>query len=470
LTKYFQNLLEIQYLTMGKSKSIGIKVTLRKRSIGKDKESLYLDYYPPIVRDGQETRRFGLGIYLTHFCKAPDKLSESKLNKLSAFEQMDYNARIMAYEVEAEQNMKKWAKAELIRNIHDNQVNNPNNFDEKLTEINKRHDLLLTKQEQEQARIEALQAIEEKRLNIDFLKFFQSLAYKREGSNADNWISAYQYLRDFVKMKFPVEKEKDLKLLVKDITVTLCNEFKDYLLTAPSRKNTLNENRLSQNSALSYFSKFKASLKEGFTNHDAKLFVEPIYLQLETIKREEVTIEFLDMAELNRLANTPCEDDLLRRVSLFSAITGLRFSDIQNLTWQNVRQSEKGVLGSEYSLYYTQQKTGEKVQNHPITAQAYELMGQRQDDQVTVFEGLKYSRINHLLPKWLKTAGINKEMGFHSFRHTYICLLLDLGFDIYTVSKMAGHKDVKTTQIYAKILDEKKRTASNAIQLDFKIS
>jgi integrase len=455
---------------MGKNKSIGIKVTLRKRTIGKDKESLYLDYYPPIVKDGQETRRFGLGIYLTHFCKAPDRLSDNKLNKLSTFEQMDYHARIMAYETEAEQNMKKWAKAELIRNIHDTQYNNVNNFDEKLIEQNRRHDLLLSKQEQEQARIEALQAIEEKRLNIDFLKFFQSLAYKREGSNSDNWISAYYYLKDFVALKFPVDKEKDLKLLVRDVTVSLCNEFKEYLLTAPSRKSTINKEKLSQNSALSYYSKFKASLKEGFTNNDLKLFTEPLYLKLETIKKEEVTIAFLDLAELNALANTPCEDELLRRVSLFSAITGLRFSDIQNLTWQNLQESNsKGVLGSNYSLSFIQQKTGEKVQNHPITEQAVTLMGTPKKGTDIVFEELNYNKVNYLLPKWLLMAGITKEMSFHSFRHTYICLLLDKGIDIFTVSKMAGHKDVKTTLIYAKILDEKKRQASNVIQLDFKI-
>jgi integrase len=454
---------------MGKNKSVGIKVTLRKRTIGKDKESLYLDYYPAVNKDGTITRRFGLGIYLTNYCPAPERLSENKLSKLSAFEQMNYNAQLMAYETEAEHNLKKWAKAELIRNIHDNQYNNLNNFDETLIEQNRRHDLLLSKQEQEQARIDALHAMEEKRLNIDFLKFFKSLAYKREGSNSDNWISAYHYLRDFVMVKFSVEKEKDLKLLVKDVTITLCNEFKEYLLTAPSRKRTIDGGRLSQNSALSYFSKFKASLKEGFTNNDLKLFTEPLYLKLETIKKEEVTIAFLDLAELNALANTPCEDDLLKRVSLFSAITGLRFSDIQNLTWQNLQTvGSRGVLGSNYSLNFTQQKTGEKVQNHPITEQAFTLMGTPKQGTDIVFEGLNYNRVNHLLPKWLSMAGITKKMAFHSFRHSYICLLLDKGFDIFTVSKMAGHKDVKTTLIYAKILDEKKRQASNAIQLDFK--
>ena len=54
----------------------------------------------------------------------------------------------------------------------------------------------------------------------------------------------------------------------------------------------------------------------------------------------------------------------------------------------------------------------------------------------------------------------------HSGRHTYATLQLAHGTDIYTVSKMLGHTNVKTTQIYAKVIDEKKEKAANAIQID----
>ena len=54
----------------------------------------------------------------------------------------------------------------------------------------------------------------------------------------------------------------------------------------------------------------------------------------------------------------------------------------------------------------------------------------------------------------------------HHIRHTYATLQLAHGTDIYTVSKMLGHTNVKTTQIYAKVIDEKKEKAANAIQID----
>ena len=73
------------------------------------------------------------------------------------------------------------------------------------------------------------------------------------------------------------------------------------------------------------------------------------------------------------------------------------------------------------------------------------------------------------LQQWVMKAGISKTITFHCPRHTYATLQLTLGTDIYTVSKLLGHKDLKTTQVYAKIIDEKKRwEAANRINLNIK--
>ncbi len=63
-------------------------------------------------------------------------------------------------------------------------------------------------------------------------------------------------------------------------------------------------------------------------------------------------------------------------------------------------------------------------------------------------------------------AGITKNVSFHTSRHTYATLQLANGTDIYTVSKMLGHTNVKTTQIYAKVIDKKKDEATEAFKLD----
>jgi len=104
----------------------------------------------------------------------------------------------------------------------------------------------------------------------------------------------------------------------------------------------------------------------------------------------------------------------------------------------------------------------------PIGEQALRLLGERSEGQVKVFEGLKYSAYhNKHLFQWLGAAGITKDITFHCFRHTYAVLQLDSGTDIFTVSKMLGHKDLKTTQIYAKVLNKAKSEAANKIKLDF---
>lgn len=69
---------------------------------------------------------------------------------------------------------------------------------------------------------------------------------------------------------------------------------------------------------------------------------------------------------------------------------------------------------------------------------------------------------------WLQDAGITKNITFHSFRHTFATLQLEMGTDLYTVSKMLGHKSIKTTQIYAKVVDKKKVEAAGRISSTWK--
>jgi site-specific recombinase XerD len=94
-------------------------------------------------------------------------------------------------------------------------------------------------------------------------------------------------------------------------------------------------------------------------------------------------------------------------------------------------------------------------------------MGEKMSGTELVFKGLKYSAHKNLeLKQWVRKAGINKDITFHCFRHTFATLQLSLGTDIYTISKMLGHRDIKTTAIYAKIMDENKRAAANRIVLN----
>jgi integrase len=173
--------------------------------------------------------------------------------------------------------------------------------------------------------------------------------------------------------------------------------------------------------------------------------------------------EFLTVEELNTLAATPCEQDTMKRAALFSALTGLRHCDIQKMRWKEIQ-----IDGDQARLNFTQQKT-KGVEYMPISLQALELCGEPRKPEQLVFEDLPDpSWISRPLKKWLETAGITKKITFHCFRHTFATLQLTNSTDIYTVSKMLGHTNVKTTQIYAKVVDEKKEKAAHAIKLNIK--
>ena len=82
-----------------------------------------------------------------------------------------------------------------------------------------------------------------------------------------------------------------------------------------------------------------------------------------------------------------------------------------------------------------------------------------------VFKGLTRAMTHHPLKQWIAEAGIKKKITFHCFRHSYAVIQISLGTDIYTVSKMLTHKNVTTTQIYAGLVNSKKRETANKISL-----
>jgi integrase len=204
----------------------------------------------------------------------------------------------------------------------------------------------------------------------------------------------------------------------------------------------------------------KATLKQayydGYLPNDLNSKIKPI-------KEQETRREFLTIEEVNRLLKTDCKNPLLKTVAIFSALTGLRHSDIKKLVWGELEYIE----GNGYFIKFQQKKT-KSIEMHPISDQAYRLLGESKEPKDKVFEGLIYSdHENEKLKEWIKDAGITKKITFHNFRHTYATLQLSSGTDIFTISKMLGHKNLKTTQIYAKVINQSKRDTTDKIQLDF---
>jgi integrase len=111
------------------------------------------------------------------------------------------------------------------------------------------------------------------------------------------------------------------------------------------------------------------------------------------------------------------------------------------------------------------QKTTKPYQIN-ISEQAYGFLGERKEPTDKVFENLNNRDRYHFFRLWLATAGIKKQMTFHNLRHTYGCLQIDLGTDIYTLQGNMGHATPRQTMGYAKVSDNRKREAADKIKLD----
>lgn len=197
---------------------------------------------------------------------------------------------------------------------------------------------------------------------------------------------------------------------------------------------------LSQNSKMSYFNKLRACINHAY---DERIIPVNPLRGIEGFKEAEVKRDYLTLEEVKLLAATPCRYPVLRRAFLFSCLTGLRKSDIQKMTWSDVQK-----FGNYTRIVFKQKKTGGQ-EYLDITPQAEKYLGERGNPDDTVFMGFTYGSWTSLeLQRWCLSAGIAKNLTFHCARHTFAVLMLDLGADIYTLSKLLGHKELATTQIY----------------------
>ncbi len=175
-------------------------------------------------------------------------------------------------------------------------------------------------------------------------------------------------------------------------------------------------------------------------------------------KRPESRREYLTLEEVQKLAATPCKDDRVKRAFLFACFCGLRLGDVEHLQWENIKPES----GGGWQVEATQLKTKRTVVV-PLSENAISQLPSPFGTSGSVWRLPDRNDINDRIREWVKEAGINKHITFHCSRHTYATLLLTYGADLYTVSKLLGHTDVATTQIYAKVIDEKKRKAVDLI-------
>ncbi len=298
--------------------------------------------------------------------------------------------------------------------------------------------------------VESALVEKKERESYDFIEYIANELHTRHASSSKSIIINWKRVLQFVK-----QFNKNEPLPFSMINLKTVEMFRRYILAAPCGGHK--QGTISQNTASTYFSIFKAALKQAFV--DGYLATD-LAAKIKSIPVKPTRREYLSISELEVLAITECDRPEVKRAALFSALTGLRHCDIQELKWRDLQKNNNG-----YRINFTQKKTG-GVEYMPISEQAYILCGERTTAEEHIFADLPDpSWVSVPLKRWIKSAGIDRNITFHCFRHTYATQQIANGTDIYTVSKMLGHSDVKTTQLYAKIVDEKKTKAAEAINI-----
>ena len=213
-----------------------------------------------------------------------------------------------------------------------------------------------------------------------------------------------------------------------------------------------------------YLARIKAAIrkaaKQQILNHNVGTDV--------IIKKQRSLPKYLTFEEIQKLKATPTKSRATKDAFLFSCFSGLRFSDVKALTWDQVRYENNQAF-----LLFTQEKTKE-AESLPLSEQAVEILNAQKEAQPSIFFHKQFkesiifripnkSGVAYGLKRWAKRAGIAKNISFHVGRHTFATLALTYGADLYTVSKLLGHQSIQTTEIYAKVIDATKRNAVNAL-------
>lgn len=232
--------------------------------------------------------------------------------------------------------------------------------------------------------------------------------------------------------------------------------FKSYLLA---------QKQLSKNTASGYFSLSKSIIRQAWR---AGYLQEDFTGKVQGIRKTDIGRNFLTLDQIDALNQAKCDNLMVKQAFLFSCFSGLRISDTEALEWDQV-----SLINGAPFIRFQQKKTGQH-ENIPLSEQAVKIIQEVRElhadyvvgDSKKVFlMPMSRERTGDYLRVWGERAGLTWKLHYHVSRHTFATLNLIAGNDLYTVSKLLGHKEIKTTQIYSRIIDAAKSKAVSMLPM-----
>ena len=265
----------------------------------------------------------------------------------------------------------------------------------------------------------------------DFVTYFKQQVDKRP-KDRTSWHCTYLKLKDY----------SGGKVTFAEVNEDWLREFQKYLIGSG----------IQQITAHHYYSNIRTALNQAV--REKIISANPCQM-LKGIKKPETQRVALTELEINKLITTRCANEEVKLAFLFSCFTGLRLGDIRNLTWGQIKNGQ---------IDYMQQKT-KRFEYLPLSESAIKILKKKQGNnlsflpEIKIFDLPSKASISTNIKNWRKAAEINKKFSFHNARHSAATILLTKGASLYEVSKLLGHKELSTTQIYAKMTNEKLKEA-----------
>lgn len=261
-------------------------------------------------------------------------------------------------------------------------------------------------------------------------------------ASAKKVVMLLDFIRNFIARSSAKEKTKQSYLLMAKHLSAYGDRAMDDVTTEYLQGfiTHLEQTGMKRGSVLLLFQKLASVLHCAYREG---LFDDRVLQRVKRPKKHQEKKCFLTEKELARMLRTdlPESDQNIRDMFLFSCMTGLRFGDISNLRWKNVKHRGRHLV-----LEFVQQKTG-TLEEMPLCEQAECLLRGRNKSRGRVFGEVSNQMANKAIKRWIKIAKVKKNVSFHTGRHTFCVMLLSHEVPIYTVQQLMGHIE-NTNMLY----------------------
>jgi site-specific recombinase XerD len=266
---------------------------------------------------------------------------------------------------------------------------------------------------------------------INFLDYFQKFLDNYPNKDIRIVRYCFEHFKTFLGKDY---------LAPSDVTEDLLIKFKGYL-----------DKNLNGETPYNYFTKLKKLTKQAY---EERVLSKNPAENIKNTRNEGLKKEILNFTEIQALAKAKCGNPEVKRAFLFCLNTGLRFCDVKELKWQNINEDR--------IIIKSQQKTNKPVYID-LNNTAIKLLGKQGEYDKNVFTLPSLSSALRTIKTWTGETGINRNITWHSTRHSFAVNLLINKTDIKTVSGLLGHAGLKHTEKYTRIVDELKKQAVNTL-------